>query len=79
MRGAGATLQHGPVTWSEPNEVGAYQWSLAKQTTLVSGDTVETSLTYLDGVSALPPGTPYHVRAADLTYAAEIWRVGEDT
>jgi len=71
IRGRGISIGVGGAQFERTNEVGLYEFSNTRSTSIIPGDATQSVLWFLDNAPALPSGAPYNLRGVDLFYAAE--------
>ena len=71
IRGRGISIGVGGAEFERTNEVGFYEFSNTRSTSIIPGDATQSVLWFLDNAPGLPSGAPYNLRGVDLLYAAE--------
>jgi hypothetical protein len=71
IRGRGVSIGVGGAQFERTNEVGFYEFSNTRSTSIIPGDATQSVLWFLDNAPGLPSGAPYNLRGVDLLYAAE--------
>jgi hypothetical protein len=71
IRGRGISIGVGGAEFERTNEVGLYEFSNTRSTSIIPGDATQSVLWFLDNAPGLPSGAPYNLRGVDLFYAAE--------